>query len=85
MDAVIDIPVTARRSVRDWFAIKAALQFRQVICRLVLGHEYYKHVVPGRVTMLCVVCKHQTPGLAVSMTPLPLRFTGDTQRHRLRV
>jgi hypothetical protein len=61
----------------------AGLVVRQTLCGL-NGHDRYLHTEPGRVTLRCVGCGHDSPGWQTGRPAYQLTHSGDPARHRLR-
>lgn len=77
-----------RYGARDSSSLSHALQatgrvVRQTLCGL-NGHDRYFHTEPGRVTLRCVSCGHDSPGWQTGRPAYQLTHAGDPSRHRLR-
>jgi len=63
----------------DSLLSKAALQLRQFMCGL-HGHDGLLHFEPGRISLLCASCGHETPGWQIEDTPGTVQQSGPSPR-----
>ena len=63
---------------------RASRRARQFLCGL-SGHDSLLHFQHGRMSLMCVLCGHETPGWDLGTAPMRREHTGASHPVRVQV